>query len=187
MHKLRRKNLRFIEAPAEPAGAGAPATAEPAPADKPLGPNGEKALQAEREARKTLEQTVAQMQQAQKDQMAAIASAFGVKSDPKDADGSQLLTALQQQVADMQREALVFRVAAAHQLTESDDIEFLKSAKDEDAMGRLAGRLAAQAASTPGTPKPDLTQGGKGDAPKPEPQPGVARMAAAFDEDLSSK
>lgn len=184
------RNVRFINTPGEPAGGGTPPAAPADPAtptegdDKPLGPNGEKALKAEREARGKLEQTVAQMQQSQKDQMAAIASAFGVKPDAQD-DGTQLLTALQQQVAEMQREALVLRIAAQHKLAGDDDIEFLKSAKDEEAMGKLAARLAANNAdpTTPSSPKPDLTQGGKaGDAPKADVKPGIARLRQAYSE-----
>jgi len=157
------------------------------PADKPLGPNGEKALQAEREARKGLEQTVAQLQQAQKDQMAAIAAAFGVTPDAKDRDGSQLIETLQQQVTEMQRESLVLRVAATHQITEPGDIELLKSATDEATMTRLAGRLAAKAVETPGTPKPDLTQGPKGDAPRPDVGPGMPRLQAAYSSPTPTK
>jgi len=181
---LNLRGLRFMAAgeggdptPTPPAAPPAP---QGDPEDKPLGPGGEKALHAEREARKALEQTVAQMQQAQQEQMAAIAAAFGVKPDAKDTDGSQLLSTLQQQVADMQREALVFRIANAHQITEGDDIELLKSANDEDTMTKLAARLAAKAAETPGTPKPDLSQGGTGDTPKPDLGPGMPRLQAAY-------
>jgi hypothetical protein len=168
--------------PAPDATGGAPnPTPQGEPADKPLGPNGERALAAEREARKNLEQTVAQLQQAQKDQMAAIASALGVKTDAK-ADGTELLGTLQKQVAEMQHEALVYRVAAAHGLTESEDVNFLKASRDEATMTALAKRLAAKAAADdkPGTPKPDLTQGGKGDDPKPEVKPGIGRLRAAY-------
>lgn len=184
------ERLRFLAAPAGPEGTpGAPADPAPKgdtpkddPADKPLGPNGEKALTAEREARKDLERTVATMQQSQKDQMAALAAALGVKPDAKD-DGTALIATLQKQVADMQRESLVYRVAAAHNLTATDDIDFLKSAKDEDTMTKLAVRLAANAAADekPGTPKPDLTQGGKGGGPaKPDAKPGMDRLRQAY-------
>jgi len=184
---LNLRGLRFMAAggggDGDP-GQGAPIALETPPqgdpADAPLGPNGEKALHAEREARKSLEQTVAQLQQAQKDQMAAIAAAFGVTPDAKDKDGSQLIETLQRQVTEMQRESLVLRVAGAHQITEPDDIELLKSATDEATMTKLAGRLAAKAVETPGTPKPDLTQGPKGDTPKPDVGPGMPRLQAAY-------
>jgi len=158
----------------------APNTPQGDPADKPLGPNGEKALIAERDARKALEQTVTQMQQAQQAQTKALAEALGVKADAKD-DGTKLLSTLQQQVEDMRRETLVLRIAAAHSLTDATDIDFLKSAKDEDSMSKLAARLAAKAADAPGTPKPDLTQGGKGgNGAKPEAKPGMDRMRQAY-------
>jgi hypothetical protein len=77
-----------------------------------------------------------------------------------------MVSTLQEQVSEMQRERLVNKVARKHQITDDDDIEILTSAKDEQAMERLAARLAAKAAdSSPGTPKPDLTQGGSGAPP----------------------
>lgn len=184
MHRHAR--LRFMADPVNDGtpGAGNPPAADPDnndPAD--TGKGSKQAVLAdlarERDARQALEQTVAQMQQAQKEQMAAIASAFGVKPDAKDQDGTKLLTTLQQQVAEMQREALVLRVANEHKLA-GDDVELLKSAKDEDAMTKLAARLASQATETPGTPKPDLSQGGKSENPKPEVAPGMARLQAAY-------
>lgn len=178
---------RFLDAPPGAENAGAPAGAAEPDAGE-TGKGGKAAVLAdlatERDKRQALEQTVAQMQQAQKDQMAAIAAAFGVKPDDKD-DGTQLLTTLQQQVAAMQHESLVHRIAATHQIADTDDIELLKSAKDEDTMTRLAGRLAAANAEPDQTPKPDLTQGAKGAGAPPEVQPGVARLAQAFEQELT--
>ena len=64
----------------------------------------------------------------------------------------------------MKHDNAVLRVASDHGITDKDDIDLLRSAKDEDAMTRLAARLASQAAAAaaPGTPKPDLSQGGTG-------------------------
>lgn len=181
--KPRLARLRFVTEPegGNPTGGGAAAKADAAKPDaatttstttatddKPLGPNGEKALQAERDARKELEKTVTAMQQAQKDQTTALAAALGIKTEAQD-DGAQTLTALQAQVEQMRLDATVFRLAATHQISDPDDIELLKSAKDEEAMGKLAVRLAAKAddadAGTGGKkpatgPKPDRSQGG---------------------------
>lgn len=131
--------------------------------DKPLGPNGEKALESERTARKELERQVQQLQQQHTTQMSALAEAFGIK--PEGAKPEEMVSTLQQQVSEMQHRLLVDRVARKHQITENDDLELLASAKDEQVMDRLATRLAAKAGegeAGPGTPKPDLTQGGQG-------------------------
>lgn len=153
-------------APTPKAPAGDPPTGT---GDAPLGEPGLKALQAERDARKELEQTVTAMQQAQKDQTAALAAALGIKPDAKN-DGAQTLTTLQAQVEQMRLETTVLRLAAQHKITDPADIELLKSAKDEDAMGKFATRLAAKADDDDGKkqkpgPRPDRSQGG-GEADK---------------------
>lgn len=146
----------------DPAGKAPEPKPTPPKADggKPLGPNGEKALESERTARKELEKQIQQLQQGQADQVAAIAAAFGIKTEGAKPD--DVVSTLQEQVSEMQHERIVSRVARKHQITDDDDVEILSSAKDEQAMERLAARLAAKADSSgPGTPKPDLTQGGK--------------------------
>lgn len=154
-----------------------PAAQTPA-SDEELGEGGKKALEREREARKLLERQLQGMQ----GQMAAIAQAFGVKPDGSD-DGGQLVETLQQQVAAMQHQSMVDRVARAHGITDAGDLEFLASAKDEEQMARFAARLNAAAA--PATPKPDASQGPKGGDNKPDPGPGVARLAAAFEDEFN--
>lgn len=149
--------------------------ADPVPkaGDQPLGEPGIKALEAEREARKGLEQQLAQMRE-------GLASVFGVKPDGK-ATAEELVSTLSKQVGDLQHSALVDRLARQNGITDDDDIDLLRSAKDEDAMTRLATRLAAKAEpdeTKPGTPKPDLTQGGKG-AP--------ALNSSALEESLKAK
>ena len=123
--------------------------------DQPLGDGGKKALDAEREARKDLERQLGQIKD-------GLAQVFG-KQDGK-ASTDDVIASLSSQVEDMKRDALVYRLAATHQITEQDDIDLLRSAKDEDAMTRLAARLAAKAEESgkPGTPKPDLSQGTTG-------------------------
>jgi hypothetical protein len=140
-------------APAKPA---APAT-EPTTGDQPLGDGGKKALEAEREARKELERQLSQMRD-------GLAQVFGQKPDGK-ASTDDVLHRLTEQVGTMQHDNTVYRLASEHGITDKDDIDLLRSAKDEDAMARLATRLAAKAGdggTAPGTPKPDLTQGAKG-------------------------
>lgn len=110
--------------------------------DKPLGPNGEKALKAEREAREAIERQLNQLK-------SGLASALGV--DQKDAKSStdDVLASVQQQLAAMQHDNLVLSVANSHQITDEDDLALLRTIKDGDALRRLAARL-----------KPSETSGG---------------------------
>lgn len=144
-----------VTAPAQPAPSG---NAEPK-GDEPLGDGGKKALEAEREARKELERQIQSLKE-------GLAGVFGGKPDGK-ATTDDLVASLSEQVTSMQRDATVYRLAADNGITDKDDIDLLRSAKDEDAMTRLASRLAAKAEhpAGPGTPKPDLTQGGQGTPP----------------------
>lgn len=150
---------------------------DPKPDDEPLGDGGKKALQAERDARKALETEMADLKK-------SIAEAFGVKpASDKDAD---VLVAVQESLAEIKRESAVLRLANEHQITDKDDLELLAATHDPDAQGKLAARLAAKKDDGPGTPKPDLSQGPKGDQPKPDSLPGVPRMAAAFDDAMNT-
>lgn len=109
--------------------------------DKPLGPNGEKALQTEREARQQLEKDLKELKSSQADVAKKIAEAFGIKSeDAKSTD--EVVSALQKQVSDMQHDNLVLRVAAAHKITEKDDLDLLQATADEATMTKLAARLS---------------------------------------------
>lgn len=138
--------------------------AEPvAPNSEPLGDAGKKALEAEREARREAEKNLNALKSEFEGFKTSLSEAFGVK--PKPGEGGDALKTVQEQLAQMQRETTVFRLAAQHQITDADDLDLLKSAKDETAMTKLAERLAAKADSTPGTPKPDTTQGGKSGPP----------------------
>ena len=155
----------------------APVEAQPKPSDV-LGEGGKKALEREREARKALEGQVSQMRD-------AFAQALGVKADSK-TDVGDLLGTFQQRLDAMQHENTVERVARVNGITDDADIEFLRSAKDEDHMNKLAVRLkAASEPAAPGTPKPDRTQGPQGSENKPDPGPGVPRLAQAFEDALN--
>lgn len=135
-------------------------------ADAPLGEPGIKALREERAARERLEQ-------AMKDQRTALLEAFGVKSDKP---GEDIVKTLQQQVSAMQRDSLVDRMARRHGITDDDDVELLRAAPDEAAMGRLAGRLKAVSTTTPNTPAPDPSQA----AASPTPEALEEQEFAAF-------
>jgi len=51
-----------------------------------------------------------------------------------------------------------YKIAAKHGITDEDDLELLATASTEEAMERLAARIAT-VPQTPGTPKPDLSGG----------------------------
>lgn len=149
--------------------------------DEQLGENGKKALDREREARKNLEGQFTQMRE-------AFATALGIKADSK-ADPNEAIAALTDQVASIQHENAVLRLANQHNITDEGDLALLRSTKDPEALGPLAARLAVKADDTSNpTPKPDLTQGSKGgEGIKPEVLPGVPRMAAALEEQFAKK
>lgn len=159
-----------------------PASADGKDAERLLGEGGKKALEAERTARKELESQLAQMRE-------GLAQVFGEKPNGK-ATAEELVGSLTAQVAALQHSALVDRLALRNEITDDDDIDLLRSAKDEDAMTRLAARLGKNAGggSQSNTPKPDRTQGGQGgEGIRPEVLPGVPRMAQAFEDELANK
>lgn len=141
-------------------------------------------LAKERKARQALEAQVAELAPL-KDQMEAFAAAFGVKPDPKAKDGD-VLASVQEQLAALQHSNAVLALANQHQIVDADDLALLGDVKDAEAMGKLAARLAAKKDDGPGTPKPDLTQGPKGDPSKPDTLPGVPRLAQAFDDAMNT-
>jgi hypothetical protein len=140
-----------------------PAAATPPKTDEPLGEGGKKALEAEREARRQAEADLADLRKNFEGFQAKLSEAFGVKSAT--GEGDDAVTQLQTRLNTMQHETAVYRLAAKHEITDEGDLELLKSATDEAAMTKLAERLAAAKASTPGTPKPDATQGGGAGTP----------------------
>lgn len=141
--------------------------------DKPLGDGGEKALRAEREARKALESQLADLKK-------GLLSALG-GDDGKDADDGDALTKLQQRIDDMQHENVVLALANEHRITDADDLALLRGTRDAEALKRLAARLApaeddGKGGGT-GKPKPDRSQGGGDSA---DTKPSVARGREMF-------
>lgn len=124
-------------------------------ADKPLGPNGEKALQAEREARKESDRKVAALEA----QMAQVAEAFGVKPTGAKPDDNGVAD-LSNMVKGLLHTTAVDRVARESGITDKDDLVLLTEQPTEDAMRRLAARLKpATGDGKPATPKPDPSAG----------------------------
>ena len=138
------------------------------PDDKPsgeLGENGKKALDAERDARKAAEDQVKALKTEFDGFKSALTDAFGIKA--KDGDGADALAAVQQQLAAMQHESAVLKLANEHKITDAKDLEILATAKDSDSMKTLAERLAPAEQEQDGggkprppRPKVDKAQGG---------------------------
>jgi hypothetical protein len=149
--------------------------------DQPLGPNGEKALQTEREARKALEAKLKSVEAAQAERDKKLAEAFGIK--PEGAKPEDAVATLQQQFTKLQHDNLVLTIAAAHQITDKDDLDHLRLAADEAAMTKLAARLKpAEKEEESGKrrpPRPDPSQGKGGSDPKPG-EAGKAEAARRF-------
>jgi hypothetical protein len=123
------------------------------PADKPLGENGEKALKAERDARKAAESSAAALQK-QLDEINA--------ANLSDLEKAQKAAADAQAQADTARtEALRYRIASESGIT--DNAELILTGADEETMRKQAALWVER---TPTSPKPDPSQGAKGDAPK---------------------
>lgn len=182
-HTLRRRREQFggWRMEADPTGepAGNPDIEGAPTPDQPLGDGGKKALDAERDARKAAEQELTRLRGEFDTFKSALTEAVGIK--PKKGEESDTLAQVQQQLSQMQLENDVLRLATQHRITDSDDLDLLRSATDAQAREKLAGRLAARAdAEAPGTPKPDASQGGKGDPAPADPGPGFPRLAAAY-------
>lgn len=135
----------------EPAAEGSPVAEVPhedAPAE--LGDPGKKALSAEREARKQAER-----------ELAAATARLKEIEDANLSDMERAQVEAQEAKAEAAKahaELARFRVAAAHGITDQDDISLFLTGDDEETLTRQAQRLAERA-SAPTTPKPDRTQG----------------------------
>ena len=136
-------------------------TEDPAPKDdpdedKPLGPNGEKALKSERDARKAVAAELATLKQ-------GLAAALGGNEDGGKPSTDDALAAITSQLADMKHENTVLALANQHKITDPGDIDLLRATRDGDALAKLAARLATPTptgGNDGGKPKPDPTQGG---------------------------
>lgn len=121
-----------------------------------LGEGGKKALSAEREARKAAEES-AKALQAQLDEIKAAQM-----SDLEKAQAQA--KSYEEAAAKATAEALRWRVAAKHGISDEDAETFL-TGSDEESLTRQAERLASLSTPAPTTPKPDLSQAGKGNPP----------------------
>ena len=114
------------------------------------------------------------------DQFTAVAEAFGVKVE-KGAKPDEALMRLTSTVGAIQDQLSVERLARQHKITDEDDIATLLAVSDEGARAKLAARLAPADPGPdneprPRIPKPDASQGPKGDPAKPDAKPGISRL-----------
>lgn len=155
-------------APPTPAPAPTPATVapapqgDPAPQDPPLGPNGEKALAAERALRAAADKKAGELQ-AELDKIAEANLSDLEKAQKAAQDASEA-------AATARTEALRYRLAAAHGIDtkpgpngEPSDADTFLTGSDETSMTaqaeRFAARLAGVTPPPPRTPAPDPSQG----------------------------
>ena len=174
---------RFVTEP-EQVEQAQPATGTPTD-EPPLGDAGKRALTAERDARKAAEDATKALQAELADLKGNLAQIFGGKPDAG-ADGTALVQQLQQQVEQMRHEQEVLALANKHKITDEADLALLRAATVPDARESLAARLAPTASDETRSPKPDLTQGPKGEPVRAESLPGVPRLAQAFDDAMNS-
>jgi membrane protein involved in colicin uptake len=141
-----------------------PTAAQGDPVDKPLGEGGEKALKAEREARKAAEQAVSELQKQidaiNAEKMSDLERAQKAAKDAEEA------------AAKATSEALRLRVAAKHGISDEDADLFL-TGSDVETLERQAARLVER---NPSSPKPDPSQGAKGSGAKGSPADSFAEF-----------
>ena len=122
------------------------------PAEEPLGEGGKKALDAERNARKAAEKAAADF----KKRLDEIEAANLSDLEKAQRQAQEAQEAATKATADAAR----FRVAAKYGLSDEDADLFL-TGSDPDVLERQAAALVAR---TPAGPKPDRSQGAKGDS-----------------------
>lgn len=132
--------------------------------DKPLGGNGEKALKAERERASAAEEANKALKSEFDGFKSALLEGLGIKSEDDKGKETDALATVQQQLAAIQRESAVLKLANTHKITDEGDLTILASATDAEQMKKLAERLAPKEqdsdAKSRNKPKPDRTQGG---------------------------
>lgn len=142
--------------PADPAPSDPPPADPPAPSDPPADPGkgGKDAILAdlatERDKRQALEKTVTDMQDAQKQQMDALATALGIKPADTPPDPAALTAQIEAEkatAADAQRQLAIYQNAGeADPKRLLDSASFLRSVKDIDPTDTTAITAAVTAA-----------------------------------------
>lgn len=136
---------------------------EPADADK-LGEGGKKAIEAERARAKAADDRAKALEGEFSSFKKALLDGFGIKTDDGD-KGEDALAAVQAELKKMQDKSEIDDLAREYKITDTKDLNLLKSATGTEARKALAERLApaeddSDAKSDRRRPKPDRTQGG---------------------------
>ena len=176
--------------PTAPPGDPAPAPTDPTPApqpapvpdDKPLGPAGERALAAEREARKALERQLAELAPL-KDFAAALAGGKKPEGGQSEVDLlNEKFASYEKDLADERAARWRVEVAQAKGLTADQATELRGATREElEAHADRLLTLFPSAAPGPRTPAPDPSQGARGGQPGPDLQAQIDAAKAKGD------
>lgn len=174
--------------PTADAGAGA---ADVGDAAKDAGKGGKDSILAdlarERDKRQALEKSVADMQQAQKDQMSSLAKAFGLDTGDKPETSAvdalaEKFSALEDQLAQSHRKAAVLEAASTHKIP-TDLLHLLEHVPTDklDEVAKSVGELAGKATAEDGTPQyaPSSGAGNNGGGNGADESSVTAQIAAA--------
>lgn len=149
----------------------APATDAPKPTPPPSAPNGSETRKSE-PIQLPEDHPLVTALAAQKDEIKALKARTARLDEIEDAQktdaerAAEALATAQAEAATARTELLRYRTAAAHGITDAEDIELFLTGSDEETLQRQAKALAARTApSGPRTPKPDANQGRAGDRP----------------------
>lgn len=160
-----------------------PNPTDPDAPDEQLGESGLKALTAERDARKEAERQIKDL----KDQLKALKPAADRLKEIEDQQktdlekANELLAEAQKQAALSATEALRFRIATKHRISDEDAEVFL-TGSDEESITKQAERLVALQGEKVAAQqqKPDPSQGARPSMPKDAWSRGSARAKQRF-------
>lgn len=168
----------------------APAPADP-PADPPLGPNGERALQTEREARTALEKQLralglGDLIGVDVSALKTLAQALGGKPSGETQTDLERLTSrlaeVEKTASDERQARLRIEIARDKSLT-AEQAAWLQGSTQEELLASADRLLAAFPTGPAGsrTPAPDPSQGARGGQPGPDLQAQIAEARKAGD------
>jgi hypothetical protein len=139
-------------------------------------------LAKERDARQALEQQLKQVQDAQKKQNEALASAFGLKQEPNPDDPAETVKSLQEQITQMRNDAADDRYEAlkdrlaAHFGIDEKHIDLLTET-DPEKLKAQAEKVGALLAAKPGAEQPPAFQANPGQGMGGQVDPAAAEEA----------
>lgn len=150
----------------QPDPSGEPKGQQGDPADEPLGDGGKKALEAERALRVASEKQAKELQ-AQIDKINQANESAVEKAQREAKEAQDIANAA---VAD----ALRFRIASEKGIT--DNVDLILTGSDEETMRKQADLWSARQTDGAPGPRPDLSQGAKGDPATGSPEQDFANF-----------